>query len=89
VAIARSKLTAQGQISVPTEIRRRLGLQPGSTLEWEEANGSIVVRGAGTFTWEDAHRALFPEGPPPAASLKELKAAIPLYLDKNRARRRY
>src|SRR5690349_5426920 len=36
MALAYSKITAQGQISVPAEVRRKLGLGPGSVLEWEE-----------------------------------------------------
>ncbi|HEY2446984.1 MAG TPA: AbrB/MazE/SpoVT family DNA-binding domain-containing protein [Rhizomicrobium sp.] len=62
MTIAQSKLTAQGQISVPSEIRRRLGVGPGSVLEWEEEGGRIVVRKAGRYSSEDLHRALFPEG---------------------------
>jgi AbrB family looped-hinge helix DNA binding protein len=33
MAIAHSRLTAQGQISVPAPVRRKLGVGPGSTLE--------------------------------------------------------
>ena len=33
--IAQSRVTAQGQISVPAEVRRRLGVGPGSILEWD------------------------------------------------------
>ncbi len=47
MAIAHSKLTAQGQISVPMDVRRKLGISPGSVLEWEEEGGKIVVRRAG------------------------------------------
>ena len=36
LAIARSKLTSQGQVSVPAEVRRRLGIAAGSVLEWDE-----------------------------------------------------
>ena len=36
MALAQSKVTAQGQISVPLEVRRRLGIGPGSILEWDE-----------------------------------------------------
>jgi AbrB family looped-hinge helix DNA binding protein len=36
MAIAQSKVTAQGQISVPAEVRKKLGVGPGSILEWEE-----------------------------------------------------
>jgi antitoxin PrlF len=67
MAIAQSRLTAQGQISVPSEIRRKLGLAPGSVIEWEEEDGKIVVRRAGTSTWDDVHRALFPEKEPATA----------------------
>jgi AbrB family looped-hinge helix DNA binding protein len=36
MALARSKVTAQGQISIPAGIRKRLGIAPGSILEWDE-----------------------------------------------------
>ena len=51
MAIAHSKLTAQGQISVPAEVRKRLGVGPGSSLEWDEQGGQIVVRRAGKYTF--------------------------------------
>lgn len=80
MAIAQSKVTAQGQISVPVEVRRRLGIGPGSFLEWEEEAGQIVVRRAGRFSSEDVHKALFGGGPPRPRSLAELKAGIGRYL---------
>ena len=86
MAIARSKLTAQGQISVPVSIRRRLGLGPGSVLEWDEQEGEIVVRKAGRFTSEDIHRALFPAGTPRRRSLTELKAGLRRHVRKRHAR---
>jgi AbrB family looped-hinge helix DNA binding protein len=36
MAIAQSKVTAQGQISVPAGVRKKLGVGPGSVLEWDE-----------------------------------------------------
>jgi len=42
-----SKVTAQGQISVPAEVRRQLGVGPGSVLVWEWRDGEFVVRRAG------------------------------------------
>jgi AbrB family looped-hinge helix DNA binding protein len=38
MAIVHSRITAQGQISVPAAIRQKLGVGPGSTLEWDEAS---------------------------------------------------
>lgn len=58
MAIAQSRLTTQEQISIPAEIRRRLGIGPGAVLEWDQVGEQIVVRRAGQFTSEDIHRAL-------------------------------
>jgi len=59
MALAQSKLTAQGQISVPAEIRKKLGVGPGSVLEWDEKGGEITVRKSGRFTSTQIHDALF------------------------------
>jgi AbrB family looped-hinge helix DNA binding protein len=74
--IAASRLTAQNQVSVPTKVRQRLGLAPGSVLEWDAEGGEIVVRRARRFSSQDLHRALFPEGPPAKRTLKELDQGI-------------
>ncbi|MGB6603409.1 MAG: AbrB/MazE/SpoVT family DNA-binding domain-containing protein, partial [Steroidobacteraceae bacterium] len=62
--IAKSKLTAQGQISVPAEVRKKLGVGPGSVLEWDEQDDKVVVRRSGRYASEDVHRALFPDREP-------------------------
>ncbi len=86
--LAQSRITAQGQVSVPAEVRRRLGLAPGSVLEWEEEDGgAIVVRRARRFSSEDIHRVLFPEGAPEPRSLAELKAGIAEHMVRRYARR--
>lgn len=87
MAIAHSKITAQGQTSVPAEIRRKLGIGPGSVLEWEEEAGQVVLRRAGRYTSEDLHRALFPNGPPKAKSIEEMKAGIRRHVKTRLARR--
>ncbi len=76
MALARSKLTAQGQISVPAEVRRRLGLGPGSVIEWEADGEQVVVRRKGRYSSQDIHTVLFPGGPPKRRSLTELKQGI-------------
>jgi len=76
MALAHSKLTSQGQISVPQEVRRRLGVGPGSVLEWQDEGDRVVVRKAGRFSSEDVHRAVFPEGAPRPRTLSELKAGV-------------
>ena len=86
MAIPQSKVTAQGQISVPAEIRRKLGIGPGSVLEWHEEGDQVVVRKAGRYTSEDIHRALFPT-PPTPRTLDELKEGIRRHLRAKHARR--
>jgi antitoxin PrlF len=85
MAIAQSKVTAQGQISVPAEIRKKLGIGPGSVLEWDEHEGAVVVRRVGRFSSEDVHNALFvkKERKRPAA---DVKGAIRKYIRKRHAR---
>ena len=72
MAIAQSKVTAQGQISIPAEVRRRLGVGPGSVLEWDQDGEQIVVRRLGLYTSKDVHEAVF-GSPPKAHTLAELK----------------
>ncbi len=70
--IAHSKITTQGQVSVPAEVRKKLGVGPGSILEWDESNDQVVVRRARRHTSIDIHEALFAEGLPKASvSVKE------------------
>jgi AbrB family looped-hinge helix DNA binding protein len=86
MAIARSKVTAQGQISVPLDVRRKLGVGPGSVLEWEEEGDKIVVRRAGTFTSEDIHRAIFRTRKPKKRTVEEMAEGIAEYIRDRYAR---
>jgi AbrB family looped-hinge helix DNA binding protein len=80
--IAQSRVTSQSQISVPAKVRERLGVGPGSVLEWSEEDGEVVIRRAGRFTVADLHTALFPDGPP--SEIADVKDAI-----RERTRRRH
>jgi len=82
----RSKLTSQGQVSVPAAVRRQLGLRPGATLEWVEEDGRIVVRRAVHHDSTAVHGALFPEGTPARKSLVELKRGVALAMRRKHAR---
>jgi len=85
MTVAQSRLTAQGQISVPAEVRRRLGVGPGSLLDWDVEDDAIVVRRAGASTSRDLHEALFAK-PPKRKTLKELKAGIGQEMKRRHAR---
>jgi AbrB family looped-hinge helix DNA binding protein len=87
MALAYSKVTAQGQISVPADVRRKLGIAPGSIIEWEEDGQNIVVRRSARVSTEDIHRAVFPEGPPKPRTLDEMTDGIRQYVRKRYARR--
>lgn len=86
MAIAKSRITAQGQVSVPAEIRRRLGAGPGSVLEWDEADGAIVVRKKGRYSWHEIHAALFPDGAPTAHSVGDMNDGIARHLRRKHGR---
>ena len=85
MALAHSRLTAQGQASVPAKVRERLGVGPGSVLQWDDEGGQVVIRKAGRHKSEDVHRALF-KRPPRPRSVKELKEGIRGQIRRRRAR---
>ncbi len=86
MALAHSKLTAQGQISVPAKVRRKLGVGPGSVLEWDDDGEQVVVRRVGRYTSEEVHRSVFPT-PPGPKTLADLKQGVRQHVKKRRARR--
>lgn len=87
MTLAQSRLTSQGQVSVPAEVRRRLGLAPGSILEWDADGDLVVVRRGHRFSSTDVHSTLFPEGTPDRRSLADLKDGIRRDVAKRHARR--
>jgi antitoxin PrlF len=84
MALARSKLTAQGQISVPAQVRKKLGVGPGSVLEWDEDGEKVVVRRAGSYTSTQVHKALFPR-PPRPRTIAEMKEGVRRYMKRRHA----
>ena len=70
-----TKLTSQGQVSIPAAVRHLLGLTPGSTVEWVQDGDDIIVKRAVRSSSADVHTALFPEAakePASAAAAKTL-----------------
>jgi len=84
--LARSKVTAQGQISIPVDVRRKLGVRPGSILEWDEEGDKIVVRRTGKFTFEDIHQAIFKGRTPKKHTLEDMKEGIAQHIRDKHAR---
>ncbi|HEY2780777.1 MAG TPA: AbrB/MazE/SpoVT family DNA-binding domain-containing protein [Steroidobacteraceae bacterium] len=83
--IAKSKVTAQGQISVPAEVRKKLGIGPGSMLEWYDEHGVVVVKRAASFSSSELHQALFPKGSK-IEDAPDVKAGIRKYIRRRHAR---
>lgn len=58
-----------GRVVIPQQVRRRLGLEPGTKLEIEEVDGSVVLRPVSRVRIETAEDGLpiirAPEGTPP------------------------
>ncbi len=85
MAIAHSKVTTQGQVSVPAKIRQRLGVGPGSVLEWDEEGDQVVVRKAGRHSSEEIHRVLFARRPQPR-TIADMKKGIRQHIRRRYAR---
>lgn len=80
-----TKMTSQGQVSVPAAVRSFLSLAPGSVLVWKEDAGRISVERAVRHSTLDVHQALFGDGAAvPAKTTAEMKQGI-----RQRMKRRY
>jgi AbrB family looped-hinge helix DNA binding protein len=86
MVLAQSKVTAQGQISVQAEVRRKLGIGPGSVLEWHEEGNMVIVRKAGRYSSENIHRAIFPKGPTARKKVEEFDKGVRRYMKNKHAR---
>ena len=73
-----TKLTSQGQVSIPAAVRHLLGLTPGSTVEWLQDGGDIIVKRAVRSSSADVHMALFPEAAQEPASASAVKTLAQL-----------
>ena len=71
---------------MPAEVRRRLGVGPGSVLEWHEEGEKVVVCRAGRYTSQDIHRVVFPGRRPQARTIEEMKGGIRRYVKARHAR---
>jgi AbrB family looped-hinge helix DNA binding protein len=81
-----SKLTAQGQLSVPAPIRRKLGLGTGAVLEWDAEGNEVIVRRVGRYSSLDVHQALFPDTPK-TRTLADLRAGLRRDIKRRHAKR--
>ena len=74
-----TKLTSQGQVSVPAAVRSHLHLTPGSALVWSLEGDRIVVERAKRHTTAEVLASLFGDAPPQPntpKTLAELKQGI-------------
>ncbi|MBB1076096.1 AbrB/MazE/SpoVT family DNA-binding domain-containing protein [Rhodoferax sp. 4810] len=74
-----TKLTSQGQVSVPAAIRNLLNLTPGSILLWKEEAGRVSVERSVRHSTAEVNQALFGDAPAAPATAKtpaELKQGI-------------
>lgn len=85
--IATSRISPQGQISLPAEVRSLLGVAPGSTIEWESDGGVVRVRRAGRFSSAQIHDAVFGAKQPKRRSIEEMDEAIATRMKEKHARR--
>ena len=75
MSLAQSRITAQGQVSIPVSVMRQFGLAPGEVINWEAQGGHLVIEKAGQYSLADVQSALkLPQGPPKTD--EEIRAGI-------------
>jgi AbrB family looped-hinge helix DNA binding protein len=74
-----TKLSSQGQVSVPVAVRKLLHLMPGSVLVWTQDGDRVVVERARRHSTAEVHQALFCDSAPgdaPVKTLADLKQGL-------------
>jgi antitoxin PrlF len=85
-----TKLSSQGQVSVPAKVRAFLHLGPGSVLVWAQDGDRIVVERARRHSTAEVHRTLFAEGVPEGVAPRtsaEIKQGVRQYMQRRHAGR--
>lgn len=44
MVIITSKITSKGQVTVPSKVREKLGIEPGDSISYEVHEDSVVIR---------------------------------------------
>ena len=81
-----SKITSQGQVTVPAPIRRKLNLAPGSRIEWRQQGDDVIVRRAAKYSSRDIYEAVFATVPV-RRSLQDMDEGIGSRMKRRHARR--
>jgi antitoxin PrlF len=92
---AQTRITSQGQVSVPAAVRRLLHLTPGSVLVWSTDGSRVTVERARRHSTGELHAVLFGKAAvpssgsdkAPAKTLAELKQGIREHVKRRHAGR--
>ncbi len=80
-----TRITSQGQVSVPAAIRKSLGLTPGSLIEWVVNGDEVIVRRSGRLDSQAMHDAIF-QGRKPKSNGMTKEEGIASYMREKHAR---
>jgi bifunctional DNA-binding transcriptional regulator/antitoxin component of YhaV-PrlF toxin-antitoxin module len=58
MSLAQSRITSQGQVSIPVNVMRQFGLAPGEVITWADVDGHLVMEKTGQFSLEDVRKVL-------------------------------
>lgn len=81
-----AKISQDGDVRIPPEIVEKLG-GPGAVIEFVEDGDRVILRRGRSYTFEEIHKVLFPNGPPEPRTVEEMDEGIRRHLRKKHARR--
>ncbi|GHV19414.1 AbrB family transcriptional regulator [Clostridia bacterium] len=64
-----ARISSKGQVTIPIEIRRRLGLKEGDKVVFTEQNDNIVLLNSNRLAWRELQKAF--EGAAEEAGFKD------------------
>jgi AbrB family looped-hinge helix DNA binding protein len=52
-----ARVSSKGQITIPADVRRKLGIREGDKIVFAEQGGSIVIFNSNRTAWDDLQKA--------------------------------
>ena len=71
-----TKITAKGQITIPVDVRRKLGLAPGDKVTFREQDGQFILEPAGSAVLRSAGMLRDLAVGRPTVTIEQMKEAI-------------
>jgi AbrB family looped-hinge helix DNA binding protein len=84
----KSTVSSKGQVTIPVEVREKLGLRPGTPVEFElREGGAMLKKGSGQVHPVDLVYGIAPDIGPTDALIEAMRGPVPKWVTRARKKK--